>query len=326
MSNDDLFATQQANETQLDDISLAQVVPADDGDEDTLPFGDSLHGLLSIRSKPVCLRCGYEVDPFRAQLKSKGAAKETYICNGCNAKATMLSRTTNWPLPEFLELSQEEQQKFWRECHAQNGAPAVKALLTNTIVKSKSTSIEASLGGDYLPLSVWKAKGYDADEIEAKCADTMQHPLLGKVYRVQILGISRTAKHEEVRKNICDLIERKKPKLTNKPEALPLADGQDDDQVPPEAERAECDDASDDKDKPDESEHSSSSKSSSSSSSDSSSRHKKKKKSKKSKKTAKKSKRGKAKRQSKGRKGSQGSKDNKASKGDDDAVTKKRLQ
>jgi hypothetical protein len=296
---------------------LAQLVPATDDDADTLPFGDSIEGVLA-KSKPLCLRCGYEVDPFRAQLKSKSSQKESYICNNCNAKATMLSRTTTWPLPEFLQLSQDEQQKFWRECHALNGAPAIKALLTNTIVQSQSNSIQANLGGEYLPLSVWQTKGFDIADIEAKCKDTMQHPVLGKVYRVPLLALSRVASHETVRKNVFDRIETKKPKIA----APPLPDRQDENEVTHEAQEAEDDDG---KDKLDESEQSSSSKdSSSSSSSDSSSRRKKKKKSKKSRKSAKKSK-GKARRHSKGRKGSKGTKGGKRSKGDDEGPTKKEM-
>lgn len=47
---------------------------------------------------------------------------------------------------------------------------------------------ERALGGEYLPLSVYAARGFNVTDIEAKCKDHTNHDLLGKTYRVSILS------------------------------------------------------------------------------------------------------------------------------------------
>ena len=45
----------------------------------------TLHSLA-----PICVKCGTECDPFKAQLKSKCGGK--LLCNICNSRHTQLSR------------------------------------------------------------------------------------------------------------------------------------------------------------------------------------------------------------------------------------------
>ena len=44
-------------------------------------------------------------------------------------------------------------------------------------------------GGEYLPLSVYKTRGFDVESITAHCQDTYEHPVLGTCYRVRIRGV-----------------------------------------------------------------------------------------------------------------------------------------
>ena len=46
-------------------------------------------------------------------------------------------------------------------------------------------------GGNYLPLSVWATQGYDTQRIErlSRPEDIMEDHVLGKVYRVPVLGV-----------------------------------------------------------------------------------------------------------------------------------------
>ena len=46
-------------------------------------------------------------------------------------------------------------------------------------------------GGEFLPLSVWATRGFDANVIKEKIApeDCREHPVLGTTYRVKILSM-----------------------------------------------------------------------------------------------------------------------------------------
>ena len=44
-------------------------------------------------------------------------------------------------------------------------------------------------GGEYLPLGVYKTRGFDVDAITAHCQDRHEHPVLGTCYRVRIRGV-----------------------------------------------------------------------------------------------------------------------------------------
>ena len=59
------------------------------------------------------------------------------------------------------------------------------------------------LGGKFLPLSVWEAKGFDAEQIATRSADAdmEEHPVVGMCYRVAIISSGRrqsTGQREEV--------------------------------------------------------------------------------------------------------------------------------
>jgi hypothetical protein len=50
--------------------------------------------------------------------------------------------------------------------------------------------------GIFLPLADWEAKGYDISAIEARshASDVMEHPLLGKTFRVRLVSIKPSLK------------------------------------------------------------------------------------------------------------------------------------
>lgn len=50
-------------------------------------------------------------------------------------------------------------------------------------------------GGEFLPLSVWKQRGFDEASIEQRSleADKLQHPVLGLCYRVKTANVRRAS-------------------------------------------------------------------------------------------------------------------------------------
>ena len=125
MDNDTQLPSEYDDLPQLasaeEETQLA-VIPTNAGVETA---GDLFGSLQSIR--PICTKCQIEVDPFKAQIKSKGGQR--YTCNICNAKCTAISRMFGrWPAEEFGELSRDELTEFWRKARESNSGHGLKML------------------------------------------------------------------------------------------------------------------------------------------------------------------------------------------------------
>ena len=83
-------------------------------------------------------------------------------------------------------MTEEEKASFYqqaKQCHTSD------QLLELTMVILEKFHIEKKLtspAGEYQPLSVYKARGYDTDKIELDCHGTEMHPVFGITYRVAI--------------------------------------------------------------------------------------------------------------------------------------------
>ena len=80
--------------------------------------------------------------------------------------------------------------------------------MVESLTRRRVESEEASVGGEYLPLSVWKARGFDEERIEKECKDIQDNAILGKCYRIQIKGVWTKTVEDMVRK---ELLEGKRP-------------------------------------------------------------------------------------------------------------------
>ena len=65
----------------------------------------------------------------------------------------------------------------------------MKALAESVVATHRVEEKYYAEGGKFLPLDAWNVQGFDTEAIKARSAteDTMRHPVLGMVYRVQIL-------------------------------------------------------------------------------------------------------------------------------------------
>ena len=91
-----------------------------------------------------------------------------------------------FPVQEFLELTDEQQTKFWAE-----RAPTsqdLERVIINNFLKLRVQRDETRQGGTYLPLSVWKKMGFDIEKIKkfSKPADIEDHEVLGQTYRFSL--------------------------------------------------------------------------------------------------------------------------------------------
>ena len=179
-------------------------------------------GILALSARPTCGKCGYECDPLRSQLKSKGAGK--WQCNSCNTRQCMLSKMCNgFPNADFKALSENDQTAFWIQAREAANGHRLKEILINTFIRKRTDQITARIGGTYLPLTVYQSMGYDVDLIQSQCSDYKQHPVLGTVYRVVVESIQRETIESKVREEILRSIVKKNgpPQPTASIEAEP---------------------------------------------------------------------------------------------------------
>ena len=152
-------------------------------------------------SQPLCAKCKYPVDPFRAVHKNKSKAR--YICKGCNNISTMLTRRLQWPLDQYKDLSASEQVEFWRNCKQtasddecfQYGK--IRGCVISSLTVNKIHQEEAKVTEEFLPLSVWESRGFPAAVIQAK-GKTEVNPVLGLCYSCPLKTISRSSIRQQV--------------------------------------------------------------------------------------------------------------------------------
>lgn len=153
-----------------------------------------------------CSRCHREVDKMRVQVTGKCAS--VVRCNACNTRAVQLSRMPTWAgfQTRLKSLPDEEKALFWQgACDAPSGAGLSEFLSEQTSLLSRHSETTSSfVSGEYLPLSVYAAKGYDADRIRMFCKDSKEDPVLGLVYRLPVHGHSETAQVSRVKEERLD--------------------------------------------------------------------------------------------------------------------------
>ena len=112
-----------------------------------------------------CRRCGIEVLITETIVRGP---KECW-CRACNSLYVMLKRNMKWPPAEFSALDEGAQSRFWRECAEDKGSStkfsysSVRDIFKRCIVEETVMLRKVEVGGTYLPISVYKKRGYNID-------------------------------------------------------------------------------------------------------------------------------------------------------------------
>ncbi|CAK9062776.1 unnamed protein product [Durusdinium trenchii] len=134
-----------------------QVVPQDgDGDQD---FDIAL---------VTCKKCNL---PLKLEEAIIRGPRELW-CRECNSIYTMLRRHQAWPPAAFAQLSDSDQQCFFARCKQQKDESArsqfsysrIRDVLVSSLMSEQRKQKTLAVGGTYLPLSVYKQRGYIIDE------------------------------------------------------------------------------------------------------------------------------------------------------------------
>ena len=154
-----------------------------------------------IGDTPYCNKCKLPVDPLRMRLTGK--AQGVWQCKTCSVRYTQLHRQWGgWPPREFDMLTSEEKDKFWLSMADSATEAQREQLVLNTLTSKVVESRASGSEGRYLPLGWYAQQGFDADRIAATCTDWEEHPILGRVYRVDINYQDKKKEVQRVKEHI----------------------------------------------------------------------------------------------------------------------------
>jgi len=140
---------------------------------------------------PKCGRCRCTLQEGRWQFRHK--SKPVYRCNTCNVKAVQISQNNMTESVNRIVagFSEDAVAAFFGEVNQTKDTKELKKVVEEALEEGHKTGKLTTEGGSYQPLSWYRRQGYSAKKIKAGCIDCMAHPVLGKVYKVDILSISR---------------------------------------------------------------------------------------------------------------------------------------
>jgi len=142
-----------------------------------------------------CMNCGDDIAEGKEHIIAK--TRNEFCCPPCYSQRAMFYRT-NRTLPDTTSLSIAERNDFWVRCRQTRLVEDKNALLTAYSQKKRYTDIteEYAEGGQFLPLNVWKVKGFPEDRIlqHTRPEDIQDDRVVGLTYRVTIM--SKTTKRK----------------------------------------------------------------------------------------------------------------------------------
>ena len=142
------------------------------------------------------------------ELKDLGGRWNQRKCKPCAALEMKVWRQIVRP---SKNLSAEEKRVFYRGSGEQKEWPTIQAHMTD-VLTSRAVSFEKeSEKGEYLPATVYLAKGFTQDHIDS-CQDRRDHPNLGETIRIPIQ--SRTT--GEIREKITEELNQRVKEVRKK--------------------------------------------------------------------------------------------------------------
>ena len=97
-----------------------------------------------------------------------------------------MSRLAEWKASSLAGFTEEEKEDFWARTHECDSAAKLSLLITNKVTHRHVETQHSEKMGAYLPLSVYKTKGYSIKKIKKRCTDKKWRPVLGMCYRVVV--------------------------------------------------------------------------------------------------------------------------------------------
>ena len=134
-----------------------------------------------------------------------------WTCRQCACRYTQLARSwVGWPPTEFDAFSSEEANKFWQDVGACDTNEEQEQLVAESLTQVVEETRCGGTGGEYLPLSVYKTRGFDTTLIEELCDDKKPSRMFGTVYRVDIEYQTKETKEKRIREAILQSVQERR--------------------------------------------------------------------------------------------------------------------
>lgn len=149
----------------------------------------------------TCAKCMGRVERSRAKISGK--AGQVWVCKTCHSRTQQLYKMYGkWPTEHFKTMGKSEQTQFFNDVKDKSDAKSLKLHYEERVTVGKSESLSSSFAGEYLPLSVYERRGFNAQLIAQLCNDKKDHPVLGTVYRVAIDGVAQKTEETHTREQV----------------------------------------------------------------------------------------------------------------------------
>ena len=135
------------------------------------------------------------MDVSRSQIVGKSAG--CWRCNVCNTRGVQLSRLPQWKCKGLKGFSKEEREEFWKKTHECDSPEKLVQLLTKREVTRHVESKHTAKNGAFLPLSVYKQRGFNTKRIKKFCTNKKWFKELGWCYNVGVESSGSLTKDEK---------------------------------------------------------------------------------------------------------------------------------
>ena len=120
--------------------------------------------IMQLKEEGRCSKCGNMVERSKAKISGKG--NSYWVCKVCHTRCSQLSTIcSGLPPQHFKKLSEEKNQEFFTQIKNLRSAKQLKMYTNNffrTITEENHGTKDKK---KYLPLSVWKMRGFDVKKI-----------------------------------------------------------------------------------------------------------------------------------------------------------------
>ena len=107
-------------------------------------------------------------------------------------------------MSRFKNLDKDARSEFWKAVRNNGGKANIRAMVKETFKKYEKHEKKTTASGAYQPISWYEKQGYDGDVIRNQCTDSVEHPILGKCYRLEILSAEDSSIYGYERSNTFD--------------------------------------------------------------------------------------------------------------------------
>ena len=172
--------------------------------------GDFATGaVLSIPETGICRKCNNRVARTNARLTGKQCSY--WVCKVCHSRSNQLRMIySEWPPKNFEILSESQKIEFFNKIKETSNSRKLKLLSESFFATTVNDATGKKLQTEYLPLSVWKERGFDENEV-MRSKDTLEDPLLGTLYGIELITKYVTHEERQERADVTEVTDRVPP-------------------------------------------------------------------------------------------------------------------